>query len=456
MEFKNSNDELINDLIDVINVNIQKHRKYNDINEGTSGIVSLGADSINNLRSMRSSLRGIVKESNNNPYQATWIDDYFTREISAITRFLTQLAGIDSVEIFYSRLSEKEEEIKSSLSYFKKIQEESILTRKENDLHLSRFNAVDEIYNKTKIVSEEFFKDYEKINFYAKKIESQQARIEELEAKYRKSLMDLSLEEDSFKKQMALVERGSQFASKLMTNLSSYDESSILLKDKIEGLEGTADKLDTNIMALDDYLTNRKGVIDTTLHKVSEVLGSVTDVSLGGHFKEQYDKSKEGSIYWALAAGAFLLGAIILCLVAVFSSSNNGVGNNLELHYIISRILISPLFLVGAWFCANQYVKQKNIIEDYAYKKVLSLSLLSIKSEIEKTGEVNTTEFIRAVQSEIMKSPLDSLDRKHISNEVKLLKGIQNQAVKNIMSSMKAVQKKAPKDKVVKEEQSSK
>ncbi|EXU77299.1 hypothetical protein [Erwinia mallotivora] len=183
------------------------------------------------------------------------------------------------------------------------------------------------------------------------------------------------------------------------------------------------------------------------ISKANDALGNASTIKLGGHFKDQYEKSKKGAIIWALIGGAFLLGAIIECLLAVFLTDSLPNINDGNLHYLISRLLIAPLFLIGTWFCANQYVKQKNIIEDYAYKKVLSLSLLSIKDEIEKTGADNTTEFIRAVQNEIMKSPLESLNKKHYNNEVKMLKGIHVHAMNSMISKLDGKNKKKHKNK---------
>jgi hypothetical protein len=45
------------------------------------------------------------------------------------------------------------------------------------------------------------------------------------------------------------------------------------------------------------------------------------------------------------------------------------------------------LCVLSATFCATQYNKQKNLIEDYAYKTVLSKSFIAFAEELKKHDE---------------------------------------------------------------------
>ena len=63
-----------------------------------------------------------------------------------------------------------------------------------------------------------------------------------------------------------------------------------------------------------------------------------------------------------------------------------------------------PLTLTGAMFCARQYVKQKNLIEDYAYKTVLTKSIVAFSEEFK--GKAQYSQYIETVLREIHQDPL--------------------------------------------------
>lgn len=328
------------------------------------------------------------------------------------------------------------------------------LSNESNDAlkQYQTLQAIDEIYHKSKMILNEINKEYEKLSFYTDKLGEQNNRIDELEKRYRKSIATLSFDEEGMREKQSIIESTYEPAKELLGSIKTIQDNHNNIIKKYNDVDALVKKIKSETADLDSILKIKLNEVDDLTDKARTALGGATTVQLGGHFKDQYDKARKGSWFWALLGGVFLLGAIGLCIYTVFhtpATSNNLVGNarhDFDMHYLLSRLLIAPLFLIGAWFCSTQYIKQKYIIEDYAYKKVLSLSLLSIKSEIEKTGEANTTEFIRAVQSEIIKSPLDSLDRKHLHKELKLLKTVQTEAVKNILSNFKDKKKKNPKD----------
>ncbi|MDR0907449.1 MAG: hypothetical protein LBM63_02390 [Rikenellaceae bacterium] len=65
-----------------------------------------------------------------------------------------------------------------------------------------------------------------------------------------------------------------------------------------------------------------------------------------------------------------------------------------------------PFTLLGALFCANQYTKQRNIAEDYAYKTVLSKSIVAFSEELREKDPERYAEYISTVLREIHQDPL--------------------------------------------------
>ncbi|WP_431622786.1 hypothetical protein, partial [Enterobacter asburiae] len=61
---------------------------------------------------------------------------------------------------------------------------------------------------------------------------------------------------------------------------------------------------------------------------------------------------------------------------------------------------------------AMQYVKQNNISEDYAHKKLLSETLISFKQEIERNGSDKVSIFMDGILKYLLNSPLNTSDKK--------------------------------------------
>ena len=126
-------------------------------------------------------------------------------------------------------------------------------------------------------------------------------------------------------------------------------------------------------------------------------------VALGKHFMDQHTESKKNHGLWLIGAGTFFACAIGLGIWILS-------GYDASLSVIAGRFSLIPLSLIGAYFCASQYNQQKRIIEDYAYKKVLALSMTSFRGELEK-GEIpdQSKDYIKTVLGEIHRYPLDAI-----------------------------------------------
>lgn len=85
---------------------------------------------------------------------------------------------------------------------------------------------------------------------------------------------------------------------------------------------------------------------------------------------------------------------------------------------IVGRLSLVPFALLAAIFCANQYVKQKILIEDYAYKTVLAKSLVAFSEELRVKEPEKYAEYLSTVLKEIHQDPLRKRDK--IKDEVAL------------------------------------
>jgi hypothetical protein len=124
--------------------------------------------------------------------------------------------------------------------------------------------------------------------------------------------------------------------------------------------------------------------------------------------------------------------------VAVDSSDNS-------IEFIIARLSLIPLCVASAWFSASQYVKLRNLAEDYAYKTVLAKSLVGFSEQIrqsENNTEAHST-YLERVLNEIHKDPLRS--RKSIKTEPDITTTVEQlkNSLESVTSALKLFSQKA-------------
>ena len=145
-----------------------------------------------------------------------------------------------------------------------------------------------------------------------------------------------------------------------------------------------------------------------------KALNYKTAEGISAAFQEQYDLASDKKLtsFWLWAAGISMILAIGL---GIWVLATGG-----EINYIIGRISLIPLALLVAFFAGKQYVRQKNIAEDYAYKMVLSKAIVGFSEQIKKHGTENNEEYVHYIKralEEIHKDPLRSRSSKSQKSE---------------------------------------
>lgn len=133
--------------------------------------------------------------------------------------------------------------------------------------------------------------------------------------------------------------------------------------------------------------------------------------------------------------GAWVFGAMLF----LFSSAALGVwltvDHDISTSLIIGRISLLPILIGGSIFCASQYVKQKKIAEDYAYKTVLTKSLVGFSEQLssdEKKGEEHTI-YIKTVLAQLLVDP----QRKQNHGEARKRQEAKEVDIKSALDSLK-------------------
>lgn len=207
-----------------------------------------------------------------------------------------------------------------------------------------------------------------------------------------------------------------------------------LIQNEIKSTSNSIKKIDdatTNANTASEKLNNLHQRAEDILKRSEDILTHTGSSALGGNFNAQYETAKKFIYMWPVFGLISLGTAIWICMNAISSHSSDG-----ETSILIARIAISPIALIGVWFSGNQYIKQKQIIEDYAYKKTIALSLISFKNEIKNAETNHERDYILDALKELHKSPLDSLERKNIKEEVEVIERMRVDILKSAIENL--------------------
>lgn len=174
------------------------------------------------------------------------------------------------------------------------------------------------------------------------------------------------------------------------------------------------------------YLTQAEALIKTA----RQALEYKTAEGLSAAFIAQHKAAKN----------PLVMGAWVFCaMLFLFSSTALGVwltiDHNISTSLIIGRISLLPILIGGSIFCASQYVKQKKIAEDYAYKTVLAKSLVGFSEQLssdEDKGDEHTL-YIKSVLSQLLVDP----QRKQFHDESKIKNTDKELDIKSSLDSLK-------------------
>lgn len=138
------------------------------------------------------------------------------------------------------------------------------------------------------------------------------------------------------------------------------------LEDQEVSTDKYSEKLQEFESSHEEYLASANQLIE----KSKLALEYTTAEGLSAAFTAQYNRANgsPSKIGWLISASVFVVASVGIGIWVAFEQG-------LELPAVVSRISLLPILIGDAWFSAGQYVKQKNIAEDYAYKSVLAKSI---------------------------------------------------------------------------------
>jgi len=222
----------------------------------------------------------------------------------------------------------------------------------------------------------------------------------------------LSILENKIEEGENLIEQADEIVSK--TNLLHIEVKKN--SDSIKEFENTVDIREKQVKNIDDRTLEYKNKIlefetereklnvkaQETINNALTALEYNTARGLSASFQSQLEKIEKSHYErWLWGAAIFMLVTIGIGVWIVIS------GHNIP-SATIGRVVLTTFTITGAVFCANQYIRTKNVIEDYSYKMVLAKSIVGFSEQL-NNGHDNTDEYKTYIQlalSEIHQDPL--------------------------------------------------
>ena len=181
---------------------------------------------------------------------------------------------------------------------------------------------------------------------------------------------------------------------------------------------------------LEEFTTERDDLLKTAKQLIEEAktaLGYKKAGNISSAFKTQLEERDNGN-KWLVGAGIFIAIAIVLTVIFIF------INQSTDLSTTLARISIISLPFAGAWFCAGQYTKLKNIAEDYAYKTMLAQSIIGFSEQLKDKDDNDETykTYMKKILDEIHQHPLKNHKKQETINPYKkLLDSIKDLISKN-------------------------
>ncbi|WP_421671042.1 hypothetical protein [Rahnella sp. EDr1-12] len=207
------------------------------------------------------------------------------------------------------------------------------------------------------------------------------------------------------------------------------DKNAILNEDFDTFIYSAKTKVD-ELLDKEERISSLEGEITKNIEQSEGLIGRATTAMtltgtfrLSRSFKVSYLIAKKSRDRWALASS--ISAAISLVFVAFMLyemySFNYSILENSSTPALImfaARFTMIPIVLGFFAFCAMQYVKQNNICEDYAHKKLLSETLVSFKDELSRPNNEDTLSFMGKILEVVLRSPLNLSDKKSHTKEI--------------------------------------
>lgn len=361
-----------------------------------------------------------------------------------------------------TRLSETTESIMYGISTDNEIDALSLLIDRVMPIYriATSFDLEKKIEDKISSFNNDALEKTKYLSDLITKAEVNLSRANSLSEETQATLDETKLFTENLKNELKTsTKQSNNITSLLMKSEAAYstiDNIKNTLNTASTSLKTLQDKNDIITESFEEYINSSERKINELLDKEQRI-GSIEDdlnaqiehsrelissarvaMSLTGtfrlsrSFKNAYMISKKTRDRWAiassvLAAVSMLFVTFMLYEMYIFDYSKFLTSTTPAIMMFAARFSMLPVVLGFFAFCAMQYVKQNNICEDYAHKKLLSETLISFKDELSTSDNEKTYNFLSEILKVVLRSPINTVDKKTHNVEIDHINSIVSQ-----------------------------
>ena len=298
--------------------------------------------------------------------------------------------------------------------------------RLDRDRYLDFNTEIDELRRKAILLEDEIKKTQQRLSEVGTTYSEIQSKREE----YNTIISELTSTKDSFIEELnvfttefgeykELTKKAKNNETEIATSLESANKNLEKFNEFITRIDEREQTLAKQAVSTTTYESKLNEYTQEHITKLEEAKQLIEEAKTALHYKNaeglsaafshQLDtaSNKHARLWWLGGAIIFILATLSIGIWIVTGwGLNESVDQNQMILNLVGRLSMIPFTIAGAIFCANQYTKQKNIIEDYAYKTTIAKSIIAFSEELRSKDPERYAEYISTILREIHQDPL--------------------------------------------------
>lgn len=289
------------------------------------------------------------------------------------------------------------------------------------------FNTeIDELRRKAIILEDEIKKAQQRLN----EVGTSYSEIQSKQEEYNTIISELTSTKDAFIEEVnAFTSKFEEFKElarkaqdnevKIANNLETANEDLDKFNEFINKINEREQTLIRQRESTTNYESKLADYTQEHIAKLEEARKLIEEAKTALHYKNaeglsaafshqlETASNKHARLWWL---GGSIIFIVATLFIGIWIVTGWGLKDNINQEQMIlnlvGRLSMIPFTIAGAIFCANQYTKQKNIIEDYAYKTTIAKSIIAFSEELRSKDPERYAEYISTILREIHQDPL--------------------------------------------------
>lgn len=193
---------------------------------------------------------------------------------------------------------------------------------------------------------------------------------------------------------------------------SSIEKNKDIIDIQFKEIKSYHQDIDNYKKTIDELTNNTKNLIEQNedIHKrIQSMLGDATGGALSERFEKRKKDFKNPVLFW-------LWGTIVFSIIfivgggIVYFDLRDGIQDGF---IFFSKVVLLFPMLIAIWFFSKNYDKNKALMEDYAFKSTMALTLDTyrevLNQELENNGDSKVYTFLTKHMDSIYSSPLENV-----------------------------------------------